>query len=330
MGKYLLFVVCGLVAIFLGIASITSQSSSAILAEVEPQRYAVSFPKAVRVKEIYVVPGQQVKEGDPLIKVERPDLLLERENQLRKIDLLSSNLEKKMLQKDNKLYLNDISFELRKQELENNIQALKSRIAGQQKYSDRLQELNLTKNPSADTILVQQLQVLEKEKATLQREYSLKKQEIAALYDIEFTSIEAEIEQLKKELELLKQEEQELIQYARVNGAIGNIYVEAEELVPAYTNLISVYEDNPTIIRAFTNEHQPITIESGMDVLVESTNRQYQIRGQVMEVGSRIIEYPLRLRTFDQRPSWGRELFIKIPKESKFLNGEKVFVILEK
>lgn len=330
MGKYLLFIVCGLVAIFLGIASITSQSSSSILAEVEPQRYAVSFPKAVRVKEIYVVPGQQVKKGEPLIKVERPDLLLDRENQLRKIDLLTSNLEKKELQKDNKLYLNDISYDLQKQELENKIQQLKGRIAGQQKYSDRLNELKLTDQASPDTILVQQLQVLEKEKVTVQREYNLKKQEIAALYDLEFSSVLAEIEQLKKELEVLKQEEQELIQYARVNGAIGNIYVEAEELVPAYTNLISVYEDNPTIIRAFTNEHESVKIESGMHVLVESTNRQYQIRGQVIEVGSRIIEYPQRLRTFDQRPSWGRELFIKIPEESKFLNGEKVFVILEK
>ena len=93
--------------------------------------------------------------------------------------------------------------------------------------------------------------------------------------------------------------------------------------------MLSVYENNPTIIRAFTNEHNNIDLVSGTEVLVESTNRQYKIKGTIVEIGSRIIEYPDRLRTFDQLPSWGREIFIQIPEESKFLNGEKVFVILD-
>ena len=71
-------------------------------------------------------------------------------------------------------------------------------------------------------------------------------------------------------------------------------------------------------------------IMSGDEVVVESTNRQYKIKGIVSEVGSRIIEYPNRLKGFREIEAYGRELFIKIPEESNFLNGEKVFVILNK
>lgn len=330
MRKYLIFIFWGLVTCLLVIASVTSESSSSILAEVEPKRYAVSFSKAVRIKEFFVVPGQQVKKGDPLIRVERPDLLLDKENKRKKIALLASNLDKKELQKENKLYLNKLEFQLQRRELENKIQRLKATINQQTKLSEGLSNLDFQFSSSTDSLLREQLVLLEKEQSSLMQEHEIDKREIIALFEIEESGIQAEIEQLEKEEALLVQEEEELIQYARVDGAIGNVYVEIGELVPSYTNLVSVYENNPTVIRAFTNEHDLIDIKSGDKVVVESTNRQHTIEGTVIEIGSRIIEYPQRLRTFDKRPSWGRELFIKIPEESKFLNGEKVFVILQK
>jgi HlyD family secretion protein len=64
----------------------------------------------------------------------------------------------------------------------------------------------------------------------------------------------------------------------------------------------------------------------GQVVNIESTNRSYQIEGKIFEIGARIIEYPDRLKTNQNIPMWGQELFIKIPQENKFLNGERVFV----
>ena len=77
-------------------------SSTAILAQVEPQRYAVSFQKAVRVREIYVIPGQQVKKGDKLIKVDRPDLMLDAERKINSIEVLKSKLTIKEIEKSNR------------------------------------------------------------------------------------------------------------------------------------------------------------------------------------------------------------------------------------
>ena len=50
--------------------------------------------------------------------------------------------------------------------------------------------------------------------------------------------------------------------------------------------------------------------------------------GEITEIGSRIIEYPSRLQTYRDIPMYGRELFIKIPPENKFLSGERVFVTI--
>ena len=329
MKNYLLFVFWICLAIVLAFIAFNSEDSSAILAEVEPNSYTVSFQKTVRVKEIYVVPGQQVNVGDRLLKVERPDLLLEKENIENKITLLRSNQNKRELQKENKQFLNDLEYDLKKKQLAAEIEEIKITLDQRDKILGDFTQLNVAYKSTPDSILQNKLALLEEENGLLDREYRLKLSEINSVFELEQTNTNAEIKLLEKEIKLLKEEESELIQFARVDGAIGSIQVEIDQLVPSYTSMLSVYENNPTIIRAFTNEHNNIDLVSGTEVLVESTNRQYKIKGTIVEIGSRIIEYPDRLRTFDQLPSWGREIFIQIPEESKFLNGEKVFVILD-
>ncbi len=329
MKKYIFFIVWLILAAGLAFVAFSSEDSDAILAEVEPRSYAVSFEKNVRVKELFVVAGEQVKKGDPLIKVERPDLLIEKENKLNKLALLKANLGKRNLQKENKLYLNDLEFDIKLKQLENKIQETKTSLEQQERIQEGFKKLDWQNQIVVDSIRLSKLQLLKGEKELLTREYHLKRKEINSNYALEEANASAEIELLEKEIQLLQNEEMELTQYARVSGAIGSIQVETEQLVPAYSNLLSVYENNPTIIRAFTNEHNEIELASGTEVWIESTNRQYKIKGTVIEVGSRIVQYPVRLRTFDQMPSWGREIFIEIPEESKFLNGEKVFVILQ-
>ncbi len=329
MKNHLLFIFWVCLTLVLAFVAFNSEDSAAILAEVEPNSYTISFQKTVRVKEIYVVPGQQVKTGDRLLKVERPDLLLEKENIANKIALLKSNQDKKELQKRNKQYLNDLEYDLKKKQLHTEIEEINITLDQRNKVLDDFKRLDIEYNSTPDSILQNKLSLLKEENALLEREHNLRLREINSVFELEQTNTLAEINLLEKEINLLNEEEQELVQYARVDGAIGSINIELDQLVPSYTNMISVYENNPTIIRAFTNEHNNIELTSGDRVLVESTNRQYKIEGTIVEVGSRIIEYPDRLRTFDQLPSWGREIFIKIPEESKFLNGEKVFVILD-
>jgi hypothetical protein len=78
------------------------------------------------------------------------------------------------------------------------------------------------------------------------------------------------------------------------------------------------------------NEGYKYDLAVGQIVKVESTNRLYKTEGVISEIGSRIIEYPTRLRSNQNIPMWGRELFIKIPEQNNFLNGERVIVSLKK
>ena len=48
------------------------------------------------------------------------------------------------------------------------------------------------------------------------------------------------------------------------------------------------------------------------------------VEGDVVGVGSRIVEYPVRLRKRQDIQIWGREVLIKIPENNAFLLGEKV------
>jgi hypothetical protein len=48
--------------------------------------------------------------------------------------------------------------------------------------------------------------------------------------------------------------------------------------------------------------------------------------GEVVGVGARIVEYPLRLRKRPDIQMWGREVQILIPPENRFLLGEKLVI----
>lgn len=322
-------------AVILALLSFRYQGTdNAILAEVEPQRYAISFERAVKVKDIFVIPGQKVKKGDKLIRVERPDLLLDAEETELSLKTLTAELQIKELEKQNLIMELQGEFEIRQAELFAEMKQIRYSMDNSKNLAANLYSIGLL----ADTVqridppfLEVQLKRFEEEKKSLDRRFHLDTARISRTFAIESDALTSRIDQLKKELELLKKEEEQLIQYAHVDGAIGNIYAEDEELAAPFTTLISVYEDKPSVIRALINEHQRFNAAMGDKVMVESVNRSYKIEGHIQEVGSRIIEYPQRLKSVrSQAPMWGRELFIKIPEENNFLNGEKVFVILSK
>ncbi|MBT30543.1 MAG: hypothetical protein CMO01_12865, partial [Thalassobius sp.] len=291
-------------------------ASSSIIAEVEPQKHAISFQKAVKVKEIYVVPGQHVKQGEQLLKVERPDLKLDAERLTNELQSLLAQQKINKVEKNNKIYLAKLESESRSRKIFMEMDQLKTAISTNNQLASNLEVLNLLPDSikNADkSYLEKRIDMLEKELLNIDQKLKTEINEAEQVYLIEDENLERTINHTKQEIAVLGEEEKELIQVANVDGTIGNIYAQVEELVNPYNTLVSVYEDNPTIIRALMSEKQSFQVESGEEVIVESTNRKYRVKGQVFEIGSRIIEYPDRLRTFREVPMWGRELFIRIP-----------------
>jgi multidrug resistance efflux pump len=97
------------IALLLMFSMVFTDSNKAIVAQVEPMKKAISYRKAVRVLEIFVMPGQKVAPGDLLVKVERPDLILDLErknNDLERLVIEKEIVQAKFEQKQKSLKIN--------------------------------------------------------------------------------------------------------------------------------------------------------------------------------------------------------------------------------
>lgn len=314
------------------VSYVFKDSRDTIMAVVEPQRMAISFLKPVEVKEIFVIPGQDVEPGDKLLRVVRPDLVL---------DLVKKENEVKSLQTEEKWAKEDISKKLQVLEIETttkrtklnaDIGRLKAVMQGNEKLAREFGELanykDTLKRYGPDYFQVE-ITALEREKQLLDDYYRAEIRRLNSSLDEKLELFAIRAGQLEEEISKLNQEEINLIQYAQTKGTIGNVYAEINELVPPYNTVISIYKSNPTIIKAYMNELNKYPLHVGDEVQVESMNRFYKIEGEIIEVGSRIVEFPQRLHIQGNLKVWGQEIFVRIPAENNFLNGERVFVVLE-
>ena len=174
------------------------------------------------------------------------------------------------------------------------------------------------------------MEVLSKEKEFINEQFALETNATIKMYEEEVKYYNLLNSQLHKELDVLLEEEEQLVKTAEIHGTVGSVNAQPGELLSPYTTILSIYESNPTVIKAVMNEGYQYKIEVGNIVNVESTNRDYSIEGKIIEVGARIIEYPSRLRTNQNITMWGQEIFVKIPEGNEFLNGERVFVDIKK
>ena len=320
-----------MVLVLLIFSLVLKDSDTAIVAQVEPMKNAISYHKAVRIEEVYVIPGQTVQPGDALVRVVRPDLILDaekKENEIERLRIDLSLAESKynaehqqlLIERDAKLRKINGDIEQLNVVVSNN-QQLSNQFGALTGYADTLQRYG-------SSYYEIELEVLKKEKEFVLKEFELETAAVNKIYQEEVKSFKILEDQMQKELDQLNEEMDEQVKTAEVHGTVGSVNAQPGELLSPYTTILSIYESNPTIIKAVMNEGYTYEVEVGNKVLVESTNRSYSIEGKVVEIGARIIEYPNRLKSNQNVPMWGQEIFIKIPKENMFLNGERVFVML--
>ncbi len=331
--KYLFIIFWVFVIILLLLLSLVFRDTrKAIVAQVEPMKTAISYHKAVRIIEIYVMPGQLVKPGDPLVRVERPDLLLDVDRKMNRLEQLESEIRMAQWKSDEKQKELTLDKETSIKKIDGGIAQLQIVIQNNQQLSSRFGSLtgyaDTTRSLGSSYYEID-IEVLEDERQKVLQEYKQKMEMARKLHEEEMKNLEISRVELVKELELLQEEERNLVRKAEINGTIGSVNAQVGELLEPYSTIMSIYESNPTVIRAFMNEGFKYDTEVNKTVVVESANRKYSIEGKIIEIGKRIVQYPQRLQTNVRVPMWGQELFIKIPKDNKFFNGERVFVIIK-
>lgn len=319
-----------LIGIFLLIISLHyKRQSDAIVAQVEPEKVAISFQKPVKIKSIYVMPGQEVKAGELLMELERPDLLYD-------LDILTNQrsalLQEKMLFLDNinsQIQLAKLERLSETKEIDEDINLLKAR---QQQTTDiissfeTLEDVDKTRINDQTNLTDLKIEALERQKNQILSVYDQKIRQLEDRKQNEIEIYNLRLERLQKEENQLSEEKTYLKNYAPLDGTIGDVYAQSGELISPYETIISIYEEHPKMIKAYMNEKNKYQLEVGDQVLVESSNRSYSIDGKVAEIGSRITSYPTRLLIDPEMKLWGQEIFIEIPPDNFFLNGEKVYV----
>lgn len=324
MTKYLFpgfWVITALVLLTFSI--IARDGQSAMTARVESRIVSVSFGRPVEIQKIHVVPGQAVSQGDLLFEAECESLNLDieqKKNDLDRLQLQIASLQNEFARKKSEV---DIEYTQKVNEIEGKIETLNIEHQTNLRNSKVVSKITGVQ-PTEDSLFLSKVGLLQ------QSILDLKKIKQTSLLNLEAEKTEKLhlLETSKtitvRELDNLSNVKSSLIGRASISGIIGNVYVDVNELVQSYNKLLTIYEEKPTQIKAFTNEANTSQIVSGTKVLVKASNREVTIEGVVEEVGTRITDYPTAMNPANNR--YGQEIFIRISPSHSFLDGEQVFV----
>jgi multidrug resistance efflux pump len=141
--------------------------------------------------------------------------------------------------------------------------------------------------------------------------------------------LKIQIQNLKQKLGFVHQEEENLTITAPSDGIVGSVFCKVGEQMPAFTNLITFYEENPTQVKGYVLESLILKVKMGDSIIVQSgVSSSFKCMGTVIGMGSRVVEIPERLRKNPMFKTYGREILIEIPEDNNFLQKEKVVLKL--
>ena len=126
---------------------------------------------------------------------------------------------------------------------------------------------------------------------------------------------------------MLVKEKNGLAICAPIKGVIGSVSFKEGEKVSPFSSILTLHTKSPSYVKGYIHEnaYNRVAVKSKVKIVSLAGSNDKTI-GEVVGVGSRIVEFPLRLRKRPDIQVWGREVQIKIPEENKFLLGEKILI----
>ncbi|MBT3233861.1 MAG: HlyD family efflux transporter periplasmic adaptor subunit [Calditrichaeota bacterium] len=330
-GDWLLYLVWVIVFVLVMIFTLTHElESTSFFGITESREIVISSKSSVEIQNIDVIEGQSVGQGRELVKLISPDLTI-------KINQISHQLDGLKAQKGvnkNELIskINQLKAEKRSlsSEANNKIRQLENQYNINKALTSELKSISsfdnskelITSNP-----IFLEIESLREELALNINPIDIQIELNQELLDASESPIEIQVARLVKELDLLQQERDNLTINAQISGIIGSVNYKAGEKVAPHNPILTLHTKNPSHIKGYIYEDVYTKISVGMQVNVTSlTDAKTKITGSVVGVGSRIVEYPIRLRKHPEMQQWGREIMIKIPLINPLILGEKVII----
>jgi multidrug resistance efflux pump len=188
----------------------------------------------------------------------------------------------------------------------------------------KLQHASLDKKIQENELLLAQAQVnleqIQQQRDELEKLHPANLTLSSALKPIQ----EAITVQVKK-LERLTVQRQPIMLTAPMAGLVSEIHLTPGELALLGNPVITIAEDRPREIAAWTTEQHANIIKQDMQVKVVKRSQPPQIApGQVVYIGPTLEMLPQRLWTNLNIPQWGRRVLIQVDAEMKMIPGEVV------
>jgi len=291
----------------------------------ESKEISVSFDRAVEIEEIFMVEGQKVNKGDILAKMRSPELamqisqinhLIEKSSASKSADKSKIISNIKQLKAEKRSILNELNFKIKQ---------LKNRYDINKSLTAKLKSIKPVSRSAKKNPIILQIESWETEKKLAVKPLNIRIRQLRNQMNSNSGNININLDQLNMELDLLKEKEKTLSISSPISGVVGTIHYKKGEKVTPFATIITVSNSSPTYIKGYIHEKMYSRIDVGKSVmLTSSADARETSKGVVVGVGSRIVEYPQRLKKHPDSNLWGREVIIKIDSGNKFLLGEKM------
>ncbi|MBN1130434.1 MAG: HlyD family efflux transporter periplasmic adaptor subunit [Chitinispirillaceae bacterium] len=330
------YAVCLSVFLVLLVITMSLRSdSTSFYGVADAQELVINDEQAVEIKKIMVVPGQEVKSGDTLLAVAKPDLDHKIAEIRRQLNELQSRKSAHVNLSQSEILRFKSQQEARIGELKAQIKELEAqydinrKLVSELRSIDTSDRLSVGSDDTANPVMIK-IQQLKRELALAQDTAQIDMRRLKGELSYAGDPLAEQVKGLTKEMAMLMEEKDKLYKIAHIDGLIGAVNFKEGEKVSPFTPIVTLHTESPSYILGYIHENAYSKVYIGQKVMVSSLDdRGHSVSGEVVGVGSRIVEYPVRLRKSQDMQLWGREVTIRIPDNNTFLLGEKVMISLK-
>ncbi|WP_367392611.1 HlyD family secretion protein [Lewinella sp. LCG006] len=299
------------------------QRPTAFYGIAENQDIDLSLEHAVMVKRILVKEGEAVKAGQLLMVLERTNIPFLRASLLQEKKQLDAERQELLTKNNNRREELNQAQAAAAFELENQL----TQLLAQQAQNERLLAGLESVSTSAIAKETPEITALKAEQATVTQPYILQKNNLQKETKAELNSLTARLEKIDLELAELEREFQTLELKSPIDGVIGKVNFVPGEQPSSRETLLNIYRLHPDQVTTYIPEGQLTSLQLGDSLVVRSIqDQEYVISGQIIGLGNKIRELPIRMRRDPEVQAWGREVLLKIPDENALMQGERVLI----
>ncbi|CAH0999701.1 hypothetical protein LEM8419_01001 [Neolewinella maritima] len=290
----------------------------------ESNEMEVNYNQPGAVVRILVQPGQAVDSGDVLLVLESRPKQQRLADQAYRIEEETAEQADRQASRREDLAALELEQRNRLATIDEQITELQQEIDFKSSLSQELSTVDLpraTYQPLRD-----ELQQLEQRRQRAVDSYTQERSALERSLTYGQSPARQRILRLQAEARFDSSLQQEqVILTAPADGLVGSINCREGEYKSAYANLITFYQPHSELVKGYVHENLAVEVRVGDQFDVISLQEEgSQYRGEVIGLGSRIVEIPTRLRKFPEVASYGREVTLRIPATNDFLQKEKV------